>query len=58
MKKVIPLADRIGNIPPSNIRGVMRKNASATKAGQIVNLAQGLPEFPATDILKGHAVSD
>lgn len=52
----IQLADRIALIPPSNIRGFMRKNAKATQAGAIVNLAQGLPEFPAEEILKGHAV--
>jgi len=56
MTKAIQLASRIGLIPPSNIRGVMRKNAAATKAGQLVNLAQGLPEFPAEEILKGSAV--
>lgn len=56
MKKSVALADRVGKIPPSNIRGVMRKNAEATKAGTVVNLAQGLPEFPAEEILKGHAI--
>lgn len=51
------LAHRMGLIPPSNIRGAMRLNAAATAAGTVVNLAQGLPEFPAEEILKGHAVA-
>ncbi len=52
----IRLADRIGSIPPSNIRGVMRKNAQATQAGTVVNLAQGLPEFTTAEILKRSAM--
>ncbi|QQR55833.1 MAG: aminotransferase class I/II-fold pyridoxal phosphate-dependent enzyme [Candidatus Melainabacteria bacterium] len=50
------LADRIGLIFPSNIRGAMRLNAAATAAGTVVNLAQGLPEFNSDEILKGYAI--
>lgn len=46
------LSGRAAEIRPSNIRGWMKKTAKDTAEGRIVNLAQGLPEFPAADFIK------
>jgi aminotransferase len=46
------LSTRAKDIQPSNIRTGMKATAKATAAGSIVQLAQGLPEFPAAEILK------
>ena len=51
-KNEIHLSDRVIAIPSSNIRDSMKRVALETARGEVVNLAQGLPEFPAPDAVK------
>lgn len=50
------LSDRANLIPPSNIRDSMKRVALATERGEVVNLAQGLPEFEAPESVKQAAI--
>jgi aminotransferase len=52
----IRLSDRVLAIPSSNIRDSMKRVALETARGEVVNLAQGLPEFPAPDTVKQAAI--
>jgi len=51
------LSDRVLSIPSSNIRDSMKRVAIETARGTVVNLAQGLPEFPAPDVVKQAAIT-
>jgi len=48
----VRLSQRVLSIPSSNIRDSMKKTAAGTASGDLVNLAQGLPEFPTPDLFK------
>ncbi|MBX9666658.1 MAG: aminotransferase class I/II-fold pyridoxal phosphate-dependent enzyme [Candidatus Obscuribacterales bacterium] len=50
------LSDRAQAIPSSNIRDSMKRVAIETAKGTVVNLAQGLPEFAAPDVVKQAAI--
>lgn len=52
----VHLSDRARAIPSSNIRDSMKRVAIATARGEVVNLAQGLPEYPAPDTVKRAAM--
>lgn len=52
----VHLSDRAKAIPSSNIRDSMKRMALATAKGEVVNLAQGLPEYAAPDTVKRAAI--
>ncbi len=52
----IHLSDRARAIPSSNIRDSMKRMALATSKGEVINLAQGLPEYAAPDTVKRAAI--
>jgi len=53
---LVEISERARAIPPSNIRDSMKRVAAATERGEVVNLAQGLPEFEAPLAVKEAAV--
>lgn len=52
----VHLSDRALAIPSSNIRDSMKRMALATAKGEVINLAQGLPEYAAPDTVKRAAI--
>src|SRR5947209_1072045 len=50
-----PLSDRVLNIRESNIRDAARLVTELSKTTKVINLGQGLPEYPAPQLLKDAA---